>query len=409
MKQRKHIIVIGGGPSGLMAAEVLASAGHDVTVYDRMQSPGRKLLIAGRGGLNLTHSEPLEPFIARYGAAAEWLAPCIRAFPPEALRAWCEGLNQETFIGSSGRVFPRSMKAAPLLRAWLRRLDELGVRFAARHRWLGWEGEMLKFNDAAGQELTVTPDATLLALGGASWPRLGSDGGWVEIFAASGIEVASLRPSNCGFIVPWSEHFSARFAGTPLKPVTLTHNGFTLQGEAMITVQGLEGGAVYALSASLREAIATQGFALLQMDLCPNVPADALTRKLDAPRGSKSLSSHLRRAGQSPLAVALLRELTTPDQLAQAAPAAMAALLKALPVRLTGVADIARAISTAGGVKRSALDEHFMLRARPGVFVAGEMLDWEAPTGGYLLQGCFSTATVAAQGILGFLAEARGM
>lgn len=401
---KKNIAIIGGGPGGLMAAEILASSGHIVTVCERMPSLGRKLLMAGRGGLNLTHSEPLDSFISRYGDAADWLAPHIRAFPPERLRAWCEGLGQETFIGSSGRVFPRSMKASPLLRAWLKRLNELGVKFAMRYEWQGWEKDELLFSDAEGKAVLAKPDATLLALGGASWPRLGSDGGWSKILEASGIALARLRPSNCGFVVPWSEHFRERFADQPLKPVALTHQGLARKGEAMITARGLEGGVVYALSASLRNAIDKDGIALLHIDLWPDVPGKTLQQKLNIPRGAKSFSTYLRSAGLSPLAIALLREVTPPEQLHQLTQAALAERIKALPVTLTATVDITRAISTAGGIKAEALDENFMLRKLPGVFAAGEMLDWEAPTGGYLLQGCFSTAYAAAQGMLKFLA-----
>lgn len=397
---QKTMAIIGGGPSGLMAAELMAAAGHRVTVYDRMPSPGRKLLIAGRGGLNLTHSEPLEQFIARYGAAAEWLAPSIRAFPPEALRAWCEGLGQETFVGSSGRVFPKSMKAVQLLRAWLQRLEKLGVTYVPRHRWLGWEGDALRFSDATGNEVRVTADATLLALGGASWPRLGSDGAWTEILAAQGVAVAPLRPSNGGVIVPWSDYFGSRFAGAPLKPVAVTHAGITRQGEAMVTAQGLEGGVLYALSAALREAIDAQGSAAITLDLRPAMTRDALTQKLQAaPRASKSLSTYLQKMGFAPMAIALLREVTPPEQLATMQAAALAARLKALPLILTATMGIARAISSAGGIACTEVDAQFQLKAKPGVFVAGEMLDWEAPTGGYLLQACFSTAVMAAQGI----------
>lgn len=390
MEQGRDIAVIGGGPAGLMAAERFATAGCRVTVYDQMPSLGRKLLMAGRGGLNLTHSEPLEQFIARYGAAAEWLKPHIRAFPPEALRAWCEGLGEETFVGSSGRVFPRSMKAAPLLRAWLRRLDGLGVRFAPRHRWRGWEGDALSFQNADGETVLARPDITVLALGGASWPRLGSDGGWVKILQDVGVEIAPLRPANCGFIAPWSAHFSTRFAGMPLKPVTLGLGGLSQQGEVMITAQGLEGGAIYALSAPLREEIAAKGRAELLLDLRPGVSREALARKLSAPRGGKSLSTFLRKAGFSPAAVGLLREATQAEELAAMNPEALAARLKALPITLTATTGLARAISTAGGICRSAVDEHFQLRAKPGVYAIGEMLDWEAPTGGYLLQACLS-------------------
>lgn len=405
MNQRSNIAIIGGGPSGLMAAEVLATAGHAVTVYDRMPSLGRKFLLAGRGGLNLTHSEKLELFLSRYGAAADWLAPSIRAFPPDAVRAWCEGLGQETFVGSSGRVFPRSMKAAPLLRAWLQRLDKLGVQFVARRTWRGWQGRVMRFVDGQDFPVFVEADATLLALGGASWPRLGSDGGWVSILEQYGVPITPLRPANCGFIGPWSEHFSARFAGMPLKPVTLTHHGVSQQGEVMITAQGIEGGAVYALSAALRESIAAQGMAQLQLDLRPGMAVDVLAQKLEGRRGNKSLSTYLRKAGFSPLAAGLLRETIAPDQLAHATAPMLAAWLKAIPVILTAPTGLARAISTAGGIPHEAVTEGFMLRNRPGIFVAGEMLDWEAPTGGYLLQACFSTAVAAAHGITQFLAQ----
>jgi uncharacterized flavoprotein (TIGR03862 family) len=403
----RHIAVIGGGPAGLMAAEVVATAGHRVTVYDRMPSLGRKFLMAGRGGLNLTHSEPLEQFVARYAAASYWLAPCIHAFPPDALRAWCEGLGQETFVGSSGRVFPRSMKAAPLLRAWLMRLEQLGVRYAARHCWQGWDGPALRFTDADGQSVLVTPDATLLALGGASWPRLGSDGGWAALLASCGVPIAPLRAANCGFTVPWSAHFSTRFAGAPLKPVALAYDGIAHQGELMITAQGLEGSPLYALSARLRDAISAHGPATLHLDLRPGMPPEALAQKLNIPRGAISLSTSLRKAGFSPLAINLLREFTPPEHLAHATPAVLAARFKALAVTLTAPSGIARAISTAGGIERAALTSDFMLHAKPGVFAAGEMLDWEAPTGGYLLQGCFSTAVAAARGVLGFLGTGK--
>lgn len=404
MTPAKHVAVIGAGPCGLMAAETLASSGFAVTVYDRMPTPARKLLIAGRGGLNLTHSEPLDIFLTRYGSAADWLAPSIRAFTPEMLQQWCEGLGQQIFVGSSGRVFPRSMKAVPLLRAWLERLEKLGVQYAPRHRWLGFDGKALRFENAAGKSVAVTPDAALLALGGASWPRLGSDGGWVDILKAAGVEIAPLRATNCGFIVPWSEHMT-RFAGSPLKPVSITHDGASKQGEAMITEKGIEGGVIYALSASIREAIAKNGKASLKLDLRPGMSAEALTHKLQAPRGSKSLSTYLQKAGLSPLLIALLREVTPPELLAQSSPSVLAARLKALPLTLTAPAGLARAISTAGGITRHAVDEHFMLRSKPGIFAAGEMLDWEAPTGGYLLQACFSTGVAAAKGIMEYCAS----
>lgn len=396
----KNIAIIGGGPAGLFAAEILAGAGHAVTIYDRMPSLGRKFLMAGRGGLNLTHSEPLDGFIQRYGEAAGWLASAIHAFPPEALRDWCEGLGQETFVGSSGRVFPKSMKGAPLLRAWLARLERSGVRFALRHRWQGWQDRALHFVDAQGDDVLVEADATLLALGGASWPRLGSDGGWMEILSRIGVSVAPLRPANCGFLVHWSEHIRTRFAGTPLKPVMVTHDDKVHQGEMMITAQGVEGGAIYALSAALRERVARSGTAQLRLDLRPNLNLAALADRLQTRRGGQSLSTVLRKAGFPPLALALLRETVSPATLAQATPADLAARLKAIPLTLTGTTCLARAISSAGGIERAEVNDGMMLIAAPGIFVAGEMVDWEAPTGGYLLQGCFSTAKSAAMGIL---------
>ena len=393
-----EIAIIGAGPSGLIAAEMLSAAGCRVTVYDHMPSPARKFLIAGRGGLNLTHSEPLVTFIKRYGTAADWLTPSINAFPPDALRRWCEGLGQDTYVGSSGRVFPRSMKAVALLRAWLQRLEQLGVIYRPRHRWLGFEDDALLFQHQ-NETLRITPDATLLALGGASWPRLGSDGAWTSVLAACGVELAPLRPANGGFIAPWSDYFRTRFAGMPLKPLAVAFAGHTRQGEAMITAHGIEGGIIYALSAALREAIERDGVATLPLDLRPTLSLDALTQKLSAPRASKSLSTYLGKAGFSPLTIALLRELTPPEQLAHADAASLAARFKALPLTLTATTGIARAISSAGGITRAAVTEDFMLRAKPGVFAAGEMLDWEAPTGGYLLQACFSTAVSAAHGI----------
>ncbi|HEX2554560.1 MAG TPA: TIGR03862 family flavoprotein [Microvirga sp.] len=394
---------MGGGPAGLMAAEVLGRAGCAVTVYDRMPSPARKLLIAGRGGLNLTHTEGLERFLARYGEARERLGPLIEAFPPADLRAWCEGLGQETFVGSSGRVFPSAFKASPLLRAWLRRLDGLGVRVALRHRWEGWdETGALVFARPDGGRVAVRPDAAILALGGASWPRLGSDGAWTGPLAAQGIPVAPLRPANMGFTVAWSEVMRSRFAGEPLKRIALAFAGQTVRGEAVVTAAGLEGGAVYALSAPLREAVLRGGHAVLSVDLRPDLPAEVLARRLAAPQAKQSASTFLRKAaGLAPVGIALLREAHGPGLPRE--PAALARAIKAVPLRLTGVAPIERAISTAGGVAFAALDGRLMLRARPGTFAAGEMLDWEAPTGGYLLQASFATGVAAAKGALAWL------
>ena len=392
----RRVAIIGGGPAGLMAAEIIARAGASVTVFDRMPSIGRKLLMAGRGGLNLTHSEPIERFTTRYGTAAEWMGPLLTAFSPAALIAWCEGLGQPTFVGTSGRVFPKAMKASPLLRAWIARLSELGVRIVTRAQWTGWNADgALTFADGTAH----TANATLLALGGASWPRLGSDGTWPTLLPD--IEIASLRPANCGFAVPWSDVFQARHAGTPLKRIALTFAGQTLRGEAMITAQGIEGGAVYALSAPIREAIAQHGQARLYIDLLPDMTVEALAKKLEAPRGSASLSNYLRKqANLPPVAIGLVQEALHAGDTP-----ALAELIKGVRIRLTAPFGLARAISTAGGVALHEVDSRLMLRRRPGVFVAGEMLDWEAPTGGYLLQGCMATGVAAAQGVIGWLGE----
>lgn len=399
MASTPHIAVIGAGPAGLMAAETLARGGASVTIYDRMPSPARKFLIAGRGGLNLTHSEPLDDFIPRYGSAAEWLAPMIRAFTPADLREWCEGLGVETFVGSSGRVFPKNMKAVALLRNWLKRLDAMGVRYMPRHNWLGWQDGKLRFENAEKETLLVKADATLLSLGGASWPKLGSDGAWTKLMPD--VTVTPLEPSNCGFVASWSEHFAQRFAGAPLKPVAVTHQKQTRQGEAMITAQGIEGGVIYALSSAIRDVINANGKADITLDLRPNMTQDTLTQKLQSQkRASKSLSTYLKGLGFSPLAVGLLRETASTDTLAAMDAKTLASRIKAIPVTLTSTSGITRAISSAGGIARSELNDDLMLKAMPGVFAAGEMLDWEAPTGGYLLQACFSTAIHAAKGIL---------
>ncbi|MES2751248.1 MAG: TIGR03862 family flavoprotein [Pseudomonadota bacterium] len=401
-----NIAVIGAGPAGLMAAEVLAAGGARVTVYDRMPSVGRKFLLAGRGGLNLTHSEPLDRFLTRYGDAARYLHAAIDAFPPDALRAWSEGLGQPTFIGSSGRVFPQAFKASPLLRGWLRRLDQLGVRLALRHRWTGWdESGELRFETPAGG-LSLKSDATVIALGGASWPKLGSDGGWTDVLQSEDVAVAPLRPANCAFHVAWSDVFRDRFEGQPIKGVALSFGEHTVRGEATITRDGIEGGAVYALSAPLRDAVLASGEAVLNVVLRPDLAQPDLVSRLGVPRRKQSFSTFMRKqAGLSPVAIALSQEAAIAQGLNLSAmePAALAAFIRAVPVRLNGVAPIARAISTAGGISFDEIDGQFMLRKRPGVFVAGEMLDWEAPTGGYLLQASFATGAAAGRGVLAYL------
>jgi hypothetical protein len=398
--------VIGAGPAGLMAAEVLAQGGIRVTVHDAMPSAGRKFLMAGRGGLNLTHSEPLPAFLARYYEAATKLEPAIAAFPPDRLRAWSEALGQKTFVGSSGRVFPESFKASPLLRAWLRRLDAQGVQFAFRHRWIGWDDRGRLKHQTPDGERVVEARATVLALGGASWPRLGSDGSWVELLAAKGVVISPLRPANCGFTVAWSDVFKSRFEGQPLKGAEFEFGDQAVRGEAIITRTGIEGGAIYALSAELREAIAEAGGATLRIALRPDPRANELVARLSAPRGKQSFTNFLRKAANlSPVAIGLLQEVTIAlgQPLASLTPGKLAALIDSLPIKLTGVAPIARAISTAGGIALDELDENFMLNKLPGVFAAGEMLDWEAPTGGYLLQASFATGVAAGQGALGWL------
>ena len=393
------VAVIGAGPAGLMAAEVLAQAGCPVTVYDRMPSAGRKLLMAGRGGLNLTHSEPLDRFLPRYGPAAARLARSIEAFPPSALIAWAEGLGQATFVGSSGRVFPKALKASPLLRAWLGRLRGLGVEIRARHDWTGWDAEGgLRFATPAGEAI-ARPAATVLALGGASWPKLGSTGAWAEVLAREGVAMNPFRAANAGFDVAWSELFRDRFEGQPLKGVALTFGRVRVRGEAMVTRQGLEGGAVYALSADLRDALAKDGAARLWVDLRPDVRVEDLRAKLAQQPANQSAANRLRKAAHlSPLEINLLREAHGKDLPPD--PAAIAAAIKGAPLQLTAIRPMERAISTAGGVAFGAIDEDLMLTARPGVFVAGEMLDWEAPTGGYLLQASFATGVAAARGVL---------
>jgi uncharacterized flavoprotein (TIGR03862 family) len=398
--------IMGAGPAGLMAAEVLARGGVRVTVFDAMQSAGRKFLMAGRGGLNLTHSEPLQQFLVRYGAAESRLRPAIETFAPETLRKWADDLGQATFIGSRGRVFPKTLKASPLLRAWLRRLETLGVTLKLRHRWSGWDSDnRLKFQTPDG-ERAMAADATIMALGGASWPRLGSDGAWVEAFADKGVAISPLQPANCGFVIEWSAVFRDRFEGQPLKNVALSFGSHNIRGEVLVTREGIEGGAIYALSAVLREHINATGSAVLHVDLRPDVTAAELAARLNASSGKQSISNRLRKAaGLPPAAIGVLREAAQAfgQHPGMMSPASLAALIRAVPVTLTGIAPIARAISSAGGIAFSELDEDYMIRRLPGVFAAGEMLDWEAPTGGYLLQASFATGAAAGRGALKWL------
>ena len=399
-----HVAIIGGGPAGLMAAEVLSQAGIRVDLYDGMPSVGRKFLLAGVGGMNITHSEAYPAFLSRYAERAPQIAPLLRGFDADALCKWIHDLGIETFVGSSGRVFPTDMKAAPLLRAWLKRLRDSGVVIHTRHRWLGWDEHGALRIDSPEGEITVKPDATLLALGGGSWSRLGSDGAWMLPLEQRGVGLAPLQPSNCGFEVQaWSELMVSKFAGAPLKNIAIGLNDdIPRLGECVITATGIEGSLIYALSAPIREAINQYGAAVVHIDLLPGRPVDKLQAALSKPRGSRSMAKHLHsQVGIDGVKAALLRELT--DAATFADPALLARAIKALPLTLVRTRPLDEAISSAGGVTFEAMDERLMLMVLPGVFCAGEMLDWEAPTGGYLLTGCFASGRAAGLGIVQWL------
>ncbi|BFU91474.1 MAG: NAD(FAD)-utilizing dehydrogenase [Nitrospira sp.] len=389
------IVIIGGGPAGLMAAEAATTAGASVELYDAMPSVGRKFLLAGKGGLNLTHSEPIEPFLSRYGSRRAFIEPAIRAFPPATLRAWAHELGVETFIGTSGRIFPTDLKAAPLLRAWLRRLRKANVQFHVRHRWCGWDQEGLLFFTTPHGPVHIKADAVVLALGGGSWPHFGSDGAWVPILSERKIPIAPLKPANCGFDVRWSEHFRTKFAGHPVKTVAVTlktADGITIRhmGEFVTTANGVEGGIIYMVSAAARDVIAIEGTATVSLDLVPDRPLKRLTQDLSTPRGTRTVATHLKRcAGITGVKAGLLREVVSKEVLTD--PVRLAAAIKSLSLTLVAPRPLEEAISTAGGVSCEAFDDRLMLRSVPGVFCAGEMLDWEAPTGGYLMTGCLAT------------------
>ncbi|MDM7984571.1 MAG: TIGR03862 family flavoprotein [Maricaulis sp.] len=404
MSSPARIAIIGGGPAGLFAAEYLGTKGFAVSVFERMPTPGRKFLMAGRGGLNLTHSEAENRFLDRYRAARDWLAPMLDGFSPADLRNWADGLGAETFIGSSGRVFPRAMKASPLLRAWRHRLEALGVEFHWRMRWTGWNDDALQFQSEAGESFEFQSDAVILALGGASWPRLGSDAGWTRRLGERGVDIAPFQASNCGVEIGWSDVVRERFSGEPLKTIALSCGEERVAGEAMIAAYGLEGGAVYALSDPIRSALAA-GRCELRLDLRTNLTVEQLAAKLARVRKGQSLSTVLRKTlGLAPQAAALVREAGEVSR----DPQALAAHIKSIPLSVTAQRGLDRAISSAGGIARSAVDDQLMLKAMPGTFVAGEMLDWDAPTGGYLLQATFATGLAAAKGVEAWLnAEGR--
>ncbi len=406
------IVIVGGGPAGLMAAESANDAGAEVDLYDAMASVGRKFLLAGKGGLNLTHSESSEKFLSRYGSRRTQIAPLLASFGPDALRTWVRGLGIDTFVGSSGRVFPTDLKAAPLLRSWLRRLRKAGVRFHVRHRWTGWDEQgVLRFSTPEGNR-SVQADAVVLALGGGSWPNLGSDASWVPLLVGRGVHIAPLQPANCGFDVGWSDHFRTKFAGHPVKSVAVVLRSPTgieswHPGEFIITETGVEGGVIYTVSAALRNEILAKGTATLRLDLAPDRDVPRLTHDLSRPRGKRTMATHLQRQAHiEGVKAGLLREVVSKEDFAD--PARLAAAIKSLPVKLIAPRPLKEAISTAGGVLFEALDAQLMIRHLPGVFCAGEMLDWESPTGGYLLTACFATGRAAGLGAVDWLTK-RGI
>lgn len=407
-KHGKHIAIIGGGPAGLMAAEVLSRNGHAVTVYEAMPTVARKFLLAGKSGLNITHSEDYSRFSQRYGDANDWLRTSLNAFTPNDVRTWAAGLGTETFVGSSGRVFPTAMKASPLLRSWVARLRDQGVEILTRHRWTGFDGEKLVIETPDGTN-SIEADAVLLALGGASWPRLGSDAAWLPWLRERGVEIADFEPANCGFDVAWSDHFSAHNAGAPVKSVTASITGGDVRpGEFVISRHGIEGSLVYAHASALRDRLSQTGKASLILDLMPGRSFERLANDLARQDRKASFSNRLRKgAGLDALKTALLRELSAPDEMND--PQKLAARIKATPVPLVASRPIAEAISSSGGIRHDAVDDNFMLRRLPGLFVAGEMLDWEAPTGGYLLTACFATGKAAALGMQSWLANRHSL
>jgi len=406
----KSVAIIGGGPAGLMAAEVIGARGVKVDVYDSMPSVGRKFLMAGKSGLNITHSEPFEQFVSRYEKRRAQIEPLLKIFGPNELQQWVHELGIETFVGTSGRVFPTGMKASPLLRTWLKRLTDSGVTFHLRHKWRGFSPEAsggglsVEFETPEGEKV-IKPDATVLALGGGSWSRLGSDGAWVPWLEQAGVRVEALKPSNCGFDVTWSPHFRERFDGHPVKSVVLSFGSFHQQGEFIVTKEGVEGSLIYAASAMIRDEISARGKAIISLDMTPDRSIEWLTEKLSRPRGSRTMASHLEKAaGIRGVKAGLLREfLTKKDFASGASTERLASSIKALPIPLIAPRPLDEAISTAGGVTFESLDEYLMIRSLPGVFCAGEMLDWEAPTGGYLLTACFASGYTAGMGVLKWL------